>query len=127
METFEVKGKPVHEKKLIQLESLLNIEIHFSWTSAFILWILPGRIMFLVILLVLFLGVLFIVAIAVLLFQLKKFVWFSVLMIFVVVPLVAIHPLYHEADLYPAHFIAPLFFFAVYSLSLKIMIPHWPD
>jgi len=124
---FKVEGKTTRQKKLMQLETLLNIEINISWTAILILWFLPWKLILAGIVAVLILGVLFILAISTLLFQLHKYIWASILILFVVIPLLVIHPFYHAAELYPAHYIFPLLIFAVYSLLLKMAIPAWPD
>ena len=45
---FEVTGKTTREKKLIQLETLLNIEIPVSGALVMMWWIIPGGILFLI-------------------------------------------------------------------------------
>lgn len=103
MESFEIKGKPTREKKLIQLETLLNIEIPVSGALVLMWWLLPAGIIFLIFLAVLILLPLFTIALALLLFQLRKFGWFSALILFVVLPLCAI-PFLTMVPL-PIHFI----------------------
>lgn len=127
MEPFEIKGKPTHEKKLIQLETLLNIEIPVSGTLVVIWWLLPGEIIFLIFAAAIILFPVFVIALAVLLFQLRKFGWFSALMLFVVLPLCLV-PFYSDGSpTYPIYYIYPLAFFAFYSLFLRISMPYWEE
>lgn len=127
MDAFEIKGKPAHEKKLIQLETLLNIEIPVSGTLILMWWLLPGEVIFLIFAAAIILLPIFTIALAVLLFQLRKIGWFSVLILFVVVPFCVIPFVYSNSVMYPAHFIVPLAIFAFYSLFLRLFLPYWPD
>lgn len=45
---IEVNGKTFRQNKLIQLETLLNIEIPVSGTLILMWWLLPGEIIFLI-------------------------------------------------------------------------------
>lgn len=127
METFEIKGKPTHEKKLIQLETLLNIEIPVSGTLILMWWMIPGEIIFLIFAAAIILFPVFTIALAVLLFQLRKFGWFSVLVLFVVIPLCLV-PFYSDGSpTYPIYYIYPLAFFAFYSITLRIAMPYWTE
>lgn len=127
MEPFELKGKPTREKKLIQLETLLNLEIPVSGSLLLMWWLVPGEILILIFVAAIILFPVFVIALAVLLFQLQKFGWFSALMLFVVVPLCVI-PFYSDGSpTYPFYYVLPLAFFAFYSLFLRITMPYWED
>ena len=124
---FEVTGKTTHEKKLIQLETLLNIEIPVSGALVMMWWIIPGGILFLIFVAAVILLPIFTITLAVLLFQLRKFGWFSALILFVVLPLCVV-PFYSDGSAtYPIYYIYPLAFFAFYSLFLRLVMPSWPD
>jgi hypothetical protein len=115
------------QKKVILLESLLNVEIPVSGGAVLLLWFLPRAFILIGAGLVLLLLVLFILALILLLFQLRKFGWLLALLVLVVLPLCLIHTLYHDSLVYPAHYIIPLVAFMLYSLFLKISIGSWPD
>ena len=124
---FEVTGKTTREKKLIQLETLLNIEIPVSGALVMMWWIIPGGILFLIFVAAVILLPIFTRTLAVLLFQLRKFGWFSALILFVVLPLCVV-PFYSDGSAtYPIYYIYPLAFFAFYSLFLRLVMPSWPD
>lgn len=124
---FEVTGKTTREKKLIQLETLLNIEIPVSGALVMMWWIIPGGILFLIFVAAVILLPIFTITLAVLLFQLRKFGWFSALILFVVLPLCVV-PFYSDGSAtYPIYYIYPLAFFAFYSLFLRLVMPSWPD
>lgn len=127
MEIFEIRGKPTRVKKLIQLETLLNIEIPVSGSLILMWWLVPGGILFLIFLSAIIILPVFIITLAVLLFQLHKFGWFSVLMLFVVVPLCVVPFLSDDSATYPIYYIYPLAFFAFYSLFLRMAMPYWPE
>ena len=123
---FEVTGKTTREKKLIQLETLLNIEIPVSGALVMMWWIIPGGILFLIFVAAVILLPIFTITLAVLLFQLRKFGWFSALILFVVLPLCVV-PFYSDGSAtYPIYYIYPLAFFAFYSLFLRLVMPSWP-
>ena len=124
---FDLKGKTTHEKKLMQLETLLNIEIPVSGALVMMWWFLPAGILFLIFAAAVILFPVFTISLAVLLFQLQKFKWFSVLMIFVIVPLCLIPFFSDGSATYPFYYVLPLAFFAFYSLILRMAMPYWPD
>ncbi|NBC03127.1 MAG: hypothetical protein GVY20_05405 [Bacteroidetes bacterium] len=127
MKTFEMRGKSSNEKKLIQLESLLNIEIPVSGTLILLWWLLPGEIIFLIFSAAAILIPVFIIVLALLLFQLRKFGWFSALILFVILPLCVI-PFYSDGSpTYPFYYVLPLGFFGFYSLFLRVVVPTWDD
>lgn len=115
------------QKKVIQLESLLNVEIPVSGGAVLFLLFMPATFIIAGFGLVLLLLVLFLLALIVLLFQLRKYGWLLSLLVLVVLPLCLIHPLYHESLVYPVHYIAPLTAFIFYSIFLKVSIGSWPD
>lgn len=124
---IEVKGQSSREKKLIQLETLLNFEIPVSGTLILVWWLLPGEILFLFFIGVIVLLAAFTITMAVFLFQLNKYGWFSALMFFVVVPLCLV-PFYSDGSAtYPIYYVYPLAFFAFYSITLRVVVPTWDD
>ncbi|MDX1641305.1 MAG: hypothetical protein R3220_06390 [Balneolaceae bacterium] len=125
MELFEIKGKPTHEKKLIQLETLLNIEIPVSGTLFLMWWLIPGTALLFIFVVAMILLPLFTIALGVLLFQLRKFGWFSALILFVVLPLCAI-PFFNDGSAtYPFYYVLPLAFFGFYSITIRLVMPYW--
>ncbi len=128
---MEIKGRTIRQKRLIQLETLLNYEIPVSGAFLVLIWMMPWQASVIVvglILLAVLLGfILFILALLFLLFQLRKFGWLTTLLLFAILPLGFIHPLYHESVMYPAHYIAPLGFFVFHSLLLRVSMASWPD
>lgn len=124
---IEIIGQTSHEKKLIQLETLLNIEIPVSGTLVLMWWLLPGEIIFLIFGAAVILFPIFTIAIAIMLFQLKKFGWFSALMLFVVAPLCVIPFLSDGSPTYPIYYLYPLSFFALYSITLRMAMQSWDD
>lgn len=124
---IEIKGQSSYEKKLIQLETLLNIEIPVSGSLILIWWLIPGEILYLIFAAAIILLAIFTITMGVLLFQLQKYGWFSALMLFVVVPLCLV-PFYSDGSAtYPIYYILPLAFFAFYSLILRVVVPTWDD
>jgi hypothetical protein len=115
------------QKKVIQLESLLNAEIPVSGGAVLFLWFMPSAFILAGAGLVLLLLVLFLVVLITLLFQLRKYGWLLSLLVLVVLPLCLIHPLYQESLVYPVHYMIPLAVFIFYSIFLRISIGSWPD
>lgn len=124
---IEVKGQTTRQKKLIQLETLLNVEIPVSGAIVTLWWFIPGSLLFLIFAAAAILFPLFTIAIAVLLFQLQKYGWFSALMLFVVVPLFVIPFFSDGSPTYPIYYVYPLGFFAFYSITVRISLPYWDD
>lgn len=124
---IEISGQSSHEKKLIQLETLLNYEIPVSGVILTLWWFIPGNILFLIFAAAAILFPLFTNWIAVLLFQLGRYGWFSTLMLFVVVPLCLV-PFYSDGSAtYPIYYVYPLAFFAFYSITLRVVVATWDD
>lgn len=124
---IEVKGQTTRQKKLIQLETLLNYKIPVSGVILTMWWFIPGSILYLIFAAAAILFPLFTISLAVLLFQLRKFGWFSALMLFVVVPLCVVPFLSDGSATYPIYYVLPLGFFAFYSITLRISVPYWDD
>ncbi len=124
---IEIKAQSSQEKKLIQLETLLNFEIPVSGTLVVMWWLLPGEIIFLIFAAAVILFPIFTIAMAVLLFQLRKFGWFSALLLFVVLPLCVIPFLSDGSPTYPIYYVYPLGFFALYSITLRMAMQSWDD
>lgn len=123
----EIKEQSSYEKKLIQLETLLNIEIPTSGVLLTIWWIIPGSILYLIFASAIILLPLFTIGLAVLLFQLRKYGWFSVLILFVVVPL-CLTPFFSDGSpTYPIYYVYPLGFFALYSITLRMAMTSWDE
>ncbi|MDZ7718484.1 MAG: hypothetical protein U5K72_06680 [Balneolaceae bacterium] len=124
---IEISGQTSHEKKLIQLETLLNIEIPIAGFIFVIWWIIPSGILFLIFAAAVILFPIFTIAMAVLLFQLRKFGWFSALMLFVVAPL-CVAPFFSDGSAtYPMFYVLPLAFFAFYSITLRVVVSTWDE
>lgn len=124
---IEVEGQSTREKKLIQLETLLNYEIPVSGTLVLMWWLLPGSILFLIFAAAAILFPLFTIWIAVLLFQLDRYGWFSALMLFVVAPLCMVPFFSDGSPTYPIYYVYPLAFFAFYSITLRVVVPTWDE
>ncbi|MCG2589220.1 hypothetical protein [Rhodohalobacter sulfatireducens] len=124
---IEVTGQTTREKKLIQLETLLNYEIPVSGTLVLMWWLLPGGILFLIFAAAVILFPLFTIWIAVLLFQLDRYGWFSALILFVVAPLCMIPFFSDGSATYPFYYVLPLGFFAFYSIILRVVVPIWDE
>lgn len=122
---FEVTGKSTRERKLHQLENLLNIEIPISGSVLLIWWLLPGSILFLIYAAAIVLLPIFVILLCILLFQLGKYGWFSSLLLFVVLPLIAVPFLNDGSATYPIYYIYPLAFFGFYSITLRVVAPNW--
>lgn len=126
MDKFEVKGKTFHEKKLIQLETLLNIEIPVSGAIFVIWWFLPLGLLYLIFFAAIILLPIFVISLGVLLFQLRKFGWLFSLIIFVILPL-SIALFYSDGSAtFPIYYIYPLAMFGFYSLFLRAVVSTWP-
>lgn len=124
---IEVKGQSTREKKLIQLETLLNYEIPTSGSLILIWWLIPGEILYLTFASAIILLAIFTITMGVLLFQLRKFVWLSLLMLFVVVPL-CLTPFFSDGSpTYPIYYVYPLALFAFYSITLRVVVPAWDE
>lgn len=127
MDAFEINGKPTREKKLIQLETLLNIEIPVSVIFFSMWWLIPNGILYLLFIAAIILFPIFTITLSVLLFQLRKFGWFFVLILFVVLPLCVI-PFFNDGSAtYPFYYVLPLAFFGFYSITLRMVMPYWAD
>lgn len=124
---IEVKGQSTREKKLIQLETLLNYEIQVSGVIVTLWWFIPGNILLLIFAAAAILFSLFTIWIAVLLFQLRKYGWFSALMLFVVAPLCLVPFFLDGSPTYPIYYVYPLGFFVFYSITLRVVVPTWDD
>lgn len=124
---IEIKEQLPRERKLIQLETLVNYEIPVGGVVFTMWWLLPSGFWFLILAAAFILFPLFTITMAVLLFQLRKFGWFSALIIFVVLPLCLI-PFYSDGSAtYPFYYVLPLAFFAFYSITLRVVMTTWDD
>lgn len=127
MDEFEINGKPTHKKKLIQLETLLNIEIPVLGIIFTLWWLVPRGILYLIFFAAVILLPIFTITLAVLLFQLHKFGWFSALILFVVLPFFVLPLLSDGSATYPFYYVLPLAFFGFYSITLRMVMPYWED